>query len=189
MSWQPRGANLEACRFALWVVTRARSRESYEEAGVEVGGRWERVGEAPREGVLSATDFLSDGTPQGLLGEDGAHAEVLRWSQPTALTVCSRPVDRHPALDNFLPRVSGIMLKHELSGKTVFPASAGDTTDSGSISELGRPPGEGNGYPLQYSCLESLAGSSPWGQKESDVTEHIHSGQKASFYPKHLGKK
>ena len=30
--------------------------------------------------------------------------------------------------------------------------SAGDT---GSIPELGRSPGEGNGNPLQYSCLEN----------------------------------
>ena len=35
------------------------------------------------------------------------------------------------------------------------PANAGDARDSGSISGLGRSPGEGNGYPLQYSCLES----------------------------------
>jgi len=27
--------------------------------------------------------------------------------------------------------------------------------DSGSISGLGKSPGEGNGYPLQYSCLEN----------------------------------
>ena len=35
---------------------------------------------------------------------------------------------------------------------------------------------EGNGNPLQYSCLEnpmdkSLVGYSPWGCKESDTTE------------------
>ena len=47
--------------------------------------------------------------------------------------------------------------------------------DLGSIPGLGRAPGEGNGYPLQYSCLEnphgqrSLAGYSPWGHKESEV--------------------
>ena len=40
--------------------------------------------------------------------------------------------------------------------------------------------GEGNGNPLQYSCLEnphgqrSLAGYSPWGLKESDTTEQLH---------------
>ena len=36
--------------------------------------------------------------------------------------------------------------------------------------------GEGNGTPLQYSCLEShgqrnLVGFSPWGREESDMTE------------------
>ena len=38
-------------------------------------------------------------------------------------------------------------------------------------------PGEGNGNPLQYSCLENymdgriLVGYSPWGHKESDTTD------------------
>ena len=31
--------------------------------------------------------------------------------------------------------------------------------DLGSIPELGRPPGEGKGYPLQYSGLENSTGS------------------------------
>ena len=45
------------------------------------------------------------------------------------------------------------------------------------ISGSGRSPGEGKGYPLQYSCLESsvgrgaLAGYSLWSCKESDTTE------------------
>ena len=36
--------------------------------------------------------------------------------------------------------------------------------------------GEGNGTPLQYSCLENPmdGGYSPWGCKESDTTEQIH---------------
>ena len=33
--------------------------------------------------------------------------------------------------------------------------SACNAGDSGSVPELGRSPGEGNGYPLQYSCLEN----------------------------------
>ena len=32
-------------------------------------------------------------------------------------------------------------------------ASAGNAGDQGSIPGLGRSPGEGNGNPLQYSCL------------------------------------
>ena len=34
-----------------------------------------------------------------------------------------------------------------------LPASAGDVKDTGSIPGSGRSPGEGNGNPLQYSCL------------------------------------
>ena len=33
--------------------------------------------------------------------------------------------------------------------------NAGDTRDSGAIPRLRRFPGEGNGNPLQYSCLEN----------------------------------
>ena len=50
--------------------------------------------------------------------------------------------------------------------------------DLGSIPVLGRSAGEGNGNPLQYSCLgksygeRSLVGYSPWGLKELDMTEH-----------------
>ena len=52
--------------------------------------------------------------------------------------------------------------------------------DPGSISGLRRSPGEGNGNPLQCSCLKkshawrSLVGYSPWGRKESDMTERFH---------------
>ena len=39
------------------------------------------------------------------------------------------------------------------------PANAGD---AGSIFGLRRYPGEGNGNPLQYSCLENLMGRGAW---------------------------
>ena len=35
------------------------------------------------------------------------------------------------------------------------PANEGDIRDMGSIPGSGRSPGEGNGNPLQYSCLEN----------------------------------
>ena len=34
--------------------------------------------------------------------------------------------------------------------------------DPGSISGSGRSPGEGNGYPLQYSCLENAMDRGAW---------------------------
>ena len=59
-------------------------------------------------------------------------------------------------------------------------ANAGDTKDMGSIPGSGRSPGVGNGNPLQCSCLENSMdrgawqGYSPWGHKESDMTNHTH---------------
>jgi len=44
--------------------------------------------------------------------------------------------------------------------------------DLGSIPRLGRSPGEGKGYPLQYSGLENSM-DSPWDCKESDMTERL----------------
>ena len=61
-----------------------------------------------------------------------------------------------------------------------FPCgSAGKETacnvgDLGSIPGLGRSPGEGKGYPLEYSGLEnSMDYNSPWGRKEWDMTERL----------------
>ena len=45
--------------------------------------------------------------------------------------------------------------------------------DLGSISGLGRSPGEGKGYPPEYSGLENPMDYNPWGHKESDLTEQL----------------
>ena len=41
-------------------------------------------------------------------------------------------------------------------------ANAGDIRDLGSIPGLERSPGEGNGYPHQYSCLENSTDRGAW---------------------------
>ena len=49
-----------------------------------------------------------------------------------------------------------ILLKVSSPGGLVvknLPASEGDARDAGPIPGSGRSPGEGNGNPLQYSCL------------------------------------
>ena len=56
-------------------------------------------------------------------------------------------------------------------------ASVYNVGDLGSIPGSGRFPGEGNGNPLQYSCLENpMDGEAwcPWGCKELDMTERLH---------------
>ena len=45
---------------------------------------------------------------------------------------------------------------------SVSKESACNTRDPGSIPGLGRFPGEGNGNPLQYSCLENPMGRRAW---------------------------
>ena len=49
------------------------------------------------------------------------------------------------------------LLVRSLGGTVVKTprANAGDTSDASSIPGLERTPGETNGYPLQYSCLEN----------------------------------
>ena len=56
------------------------------------------------------------------------------------------------------------------------PANAGDASW---ILGSGRSPGEGNGNPLQYSCLGNFMDRGAWwatvrgGAKESDTTEQL----------------
>ena len=53
----------------------------------------------------------------------------------------------------------------DFPGSTVVknpPANAGDTRDVGFISGSGRSLGEGNGNPLQYSCLDNSMDRGAW---------------------------
>ena len=71
------------------------------------------------------------------------------------------------------------------SGGSDSKESACNAGDPDSILELGRSPGEGNGSPLQCSCLENPMDrgawwASLWGCKESDTTEQLHFSSKDS---------
>ena len=70
------------------------------------------------------------------------------------------------------------------------PADAGDTGDMGSIPESGRSPGEANGNPLQYSCLEDRMDRGAWratvhAVTESDTNEHAHVHPRGQSNPFH----
>ena len=52
-----------------------------------------------------------------------------------------------------------------------MPTNAGDIGDAGSIHRTGRSPGEGNGNPLQYSCLENSMDRGAWWATVHGVTK------------------
>ena len=66
--------------------------------------------------------------------------------------------------------------KHSPKSGVGFPGGSGSKEsacsagDLGSAPELGRSPGEGNSYPLQYFGLENSMDYS-WGRKELDMIE------------------
>ena len=53
-----------------------------------------------------------------------------------------------------------------------LPANAGDSGDGGLIPGSGRSSGEGNGYPLQYSCLENLMDRGAWWATVCEVAKN-----------------
>ena len=53
----------------------------------------------------------------------------------------------------------------------IMPANVGDIRGVGSIPGLGRSPGEGNGKPLQYSCLENPKDRGAWWAMVHRVTK------------------
>ena len=61
------------------------------------------------------------------------------------------------------------------------PASAGDVRDASLIPGPGRSPGEGNGNPLQYYCLENPIDRRTWWAT-------VHSIAKSWTYLKQLSK-
>ena len=77
-------------------------------------------------------------------------------------------------------KVGGVHYTEGFPGGSVvknLPVNAGDTGDAGSILELRRCPGGGNGNPLQYSCLGNPMDRGAWqlqsmGSQETDTTQH-----------------
>ena len=86
-------------------------------------------------------------------------------------------VDQLEIFIKLSPLISYSSILPSFCGGSDSKESSCSVKDLGSIPGLGRSPGGGHGNPLQYSYLEtshgqrSLAGYSPWGHTESDVTE------------------
>ena len=90
--------------------------------------------------VLSVSD--SDRRVPAELGQESQASSYLRKGNPLASRVVQgglRP----------------LVVKGNFPGGSDGKESACNAGNPGSIPGLGRSPGEGNGYPLQYSCLKN----------------------------------
>ena len=91
-----------------------------------------------------------------------AHSSILAWRipwreepgsyGPQSLGLKESDTTERPTLPGF---PGGAVVKN-------LPPSAGDAGDSGLISGSGRFRREGNGKPLQYSCLENAMDRGAW---------------------------
>ena len=80
-----------------------------------------------------------------------------------------------------------VMWWWDFPGGSNSKASAYNVGDPGSIPGLGRSPGEGNGNPLEYSCLENPTDGGAWQAtvhgvtksrtRLSDFTQHLCGGE------------
>ena len=64
--------------------------------------------------------------------------------------------------DNLRVTIWPIIITVYIPGGSDGKASACNAGDPGSIPGWGRSPGEGNGTPLQYSCLENSMDGGAW---------------------------
>ena len=62
----------------------------------------------------------------------------------------------------FITFLSDLFVSRDFPGGSDSKASAYNVGDPGSIPGSGRSPGEGNGNPLQYSCLENPTDGGTW---------------------------
>ena len=75
-------------------------------------------------------------------------SEFLLWGMLNFIIIC-----------NYFPFLRHVWMVH---GSSDGKASAYNAGDPGSIPGSGRYPGEGNGNPLQYSCLENPVDQGAW---------------------------
>ena len=64
-----------------------------------------------------------------------------------------------------------VFCQKSFPGGSVVKNPSANAGDPGSIPELGRPPGEGNGNPLQYSSLENPMEGGLWRAAAHGVAE------------------
>ena len=127
-------------------------------------GAWKAAVHGVAEGQTRLSDFTFSFHFHALEKETATHSSVLAWripgtGEPGGLPSMGSHRVGHDQSD--LAAAAGPSHWVALVVKNL-PVNAGDVRDAGLIPGLGRFPGEGNGYPLQYSCLENPMDRGTW---------------------------
>ena len=77
--------------------------------------------------------------------------------------LCQRLEDLHNSVNQYFPNEKMcVVIELGFPGGSEVKASASNVGDPGLIPGSGRSPGEGNGNPLQYSCLKNPMDRGAW---------------------------
>ena len=77
--------------------------------------------------------------------------------------LCQCLEDLHNSVNQYFPNEKMyVVIELGFPGGSEVKASASNVGDPGLIPGSGRSPGEGNGNPLQYSCLENPMDRGAW---------------------------
>ena len=104
--------------------------------------------------------FLTQGLNPGL-----PHCMQILYSLSHQGSPKNTGIGRHSLLQGIFPTKRwnpGLPHRKQILGDSNGKESACSAGDQGSIPGLGRSPGEGNGYPFQFSCLENSLDREAW---------------------------
>ena len=130
-------------------------------------------------GVAKSQTRLSDTAEHRMLGGGYVVDQTHLWTGAVSLFLSE--LSTEPPSSHLLPMrpSSQIYVQENERNKSSHvalvvknpPANGGDSRDTGSIPALGRSPGEGNGDPLQYSCLGNPVDRGIWQSTVHGVTK------------------
>ena len=103
-------------------------------------------------------------------GERGGEVEMYGQSNmETYITICKIDSQRKFSVQGLCINLEGWDEGGSFTREGIYvyhgseiKASASNAGDLGSVPGLGRSPGEGNGNPLQHSCVENPVGEGAW---------------------------
>ena len=113
---------------------------------------------SPRGGILNTT-LLRNKSESRQSYDPGKFGMILSWLQALRSVLYFSILHCSYYVRTFMGAAAGVSGS---PGGSVSKETACSAGDPGAVPGSGRPPGEGNGNPLQYSCLENPKDRGAW---------------------------